>query len=70
MMIGMELVKDRETREPAVEERRMILNRAFERGLTLLPAGRSVIRFSPPLVIGKEDVDTGLSLLDDAMQGF
>jgi 4-aminobutyrate aminotransferase len=70
LMIGMELVKDRETKQPAVEERTRILTRAFEAGLTLLPAGRSVIRFSPPLVVGKEDIDTALAILDRALAGY
>jgi 4-aminobutyrate aminotransferase len=68
LMVGMELVKDRQTREPAMEERNRILNRAFEAGLALLPAGESVIRFCPPLTIGKEDIDTGLGILDRSME--
>jgi 4-aminobutyrate aminotransferase len=69
LMVGMELVKDRGTKEPAGKERDAVLNRAFEAGLTLLPAGESVIRFCPPLTIGKEDLDTGLGILDDALEG-
>ncbi|MDD1663421.1 MAG: acetyl ornithine aminotransferase family protein [Methanomicrobiales archaeon] len=69
LMIGMELVKDRRTKEPAMEERNRILNHAFEAGLTLLPAGESVIRFCPPLTIGREDIDTGLGILDRSMEG-
>jgi 4-aminobutyrate aminotransferase len=70
LMVGMELVKDRATKEPAVEERNRVLNRAFEAGLALLPAGESVIRFCPPLTIGKGDIDTGLGILDRSMEGI
>ncbi|MDD1665234.1 MAG: acetyl ornithine aminotransferase family protein [Methanomicrobiales archaeon] len=69
LMAAIELVRDRETKEPAMEERNRVLTRAFEAGLTLLPAGESVIRFCPPLVIGREDIDTGLGILDRALEG-
>jgi 4-aminobutyrate aminotransferase len=69
LMIGAELVKDRKTRVPAHAERNAILNAAFEKGLTLLPAGESVIRFCPPLTIEKTDIDTGLAILDEAFAG-
>ncbi len=68
LMIGMELVKDRETKEPAGEERDAVLLRAFEAGLTLLSAGESAIRFCPPLTIGREDIDTGVDILDGALE--
>ena len=68
LMVGMELVRDRGTKEPAGETRDAVLNRAFEAGLTLLPAGESVIRFCPPLVVGKEDIDTALGILDGALE--
>lgn len=63
LMTGLELVTDRETREPAQKERNKILRHAFEHGLALLPAGESVIRFCPPLTIQEEDIDTGLAIL-------
>jgi 4-aminobutyrate aminotransferase len=66
LMCGIELVKDRETKEPARDERGRILRHAFEEGLTLLPAGASTIRFCPPLTIEKEDIATGLDILDQA----
>lgn len=67
LMAGMELVKDRETREPDMEARNRIVRECFERGLALLPAGESAIRFSPPLVIEKEDIDAGLAILDGVL---
>jgi len=73
LMAGIELVRNRVSKEPATQERDTTLKFAFERGLTLLPAGESVIRFCPPLIIGKDDIDTGLRLLGGAlseMEGF
>ena len=73
LMAGIELVRNRVLKEPAAQERDKALKFAFERGLTLLPAGESVIRFCPPLIVGKDDIDTGLRLLDGVfseMEGF
>lgn len=70
LMVGMELVRDRSTKEPAREERETILRHAFERGLVLLPAGESVIRFSPPLIVDEEDIDVGIDILDRVMKEF
>jgi 4-aminobutyrate aminotransferase len=68
LMDAIELVRDRQTREPANPERNAILNAAFRHGLTLLPAGESVIRFCPPLIIQKDDIDTGMEILDQALE--
>jgi 4-aminobutyrate aminotransferase len=68
LMCGMELVKDRTTRETAHEERNAILNAAFERGVAFLPAGESVIRFCPPLTIGREDIGCGLEILEESIR--
>jgi len=70
LMAAIELVRDRGTKEPAREERNEILRRAFEAGLTLLPAGESAIRFSPPLTIRPAEIDAGLVILDRAMEGY
>ena len=63
LMAAIELVHSKETKEPAIEERRVILNDAFENGLALLPAGESAIRFCPPLTIEKGDIDRGVNIL-------
>jgi len=70
LMAAIELVRNRDTKEPAREERNEILRRAFEAGLTLLPAGESAIRFSPPLTIRPAEIDVGLAVLDRAMDGY
>jgi 4-aminobutyrate aminotransferase len=70
LMCGIELVNDRKTKEPAREARSHVINEAFRQGLTMLPAGLSTIRFSPPLTIEKDDIDTGLTILNAVMDGL
>jgi len=64
LMIGMELVKDRATRVPAKELCDALITRAYHNGLILLSCGQSTVRFMPPLLIGKADVDEALGLLE------
>ncbi len=66
LMIGIELVE--KNKEPAAEKRDLIIERAVEEGLILLPAGDSVIRFVPPLVITKEEIDCGLEMFENALK--
>lgn len=54
LMIGVEVVKDRATREKAPELRDAIVDECFRRGLLVLGAGPSTVRFSPPLMIDEE----------------
>jgi 4-aminobutyrate aminotransferase len=67
LMIGIDLVKDRHTREPASVERDAILQECFKRGLVLLGCGESSIRFSPALVVTREEAETAVQILDAAM---
>ena len=67
LMIGVEFVKDRETKEPAKELTERIVHRAFERGLLMLSCSKSVIRVAPPLSISKSEVDEGLHILEEAI---
>ncbi|MEM3477044.1 MAG: aminotransferase class III-fold pyridoxal phosphate-dependent enzyme [Candidatus Micrarchaeaceae archaeon] len=68
MMIGIELVKSREGKEPAIKEREGILQYAFKKGLLLLPAGESTIRIIPPFTISEESLDEGLDVLEEAIK--
>ena len=68
LFIGLELVRDRATREPARELVQRLEQVALGRGLLLLGAGQSVIRIAPPLVLGEYDVDRGLEILDAALR--
>jgi 4-aminobutyrate aminotransferase len=67
LMTGIELVRNKKTKEPAQKERNSILISAFEEGLTLLPAGESVIRFCPPLILESGDINLGMEILDRVM---
>ncbi len=66
LMQGLELVKDRKTKEPAVPELAQLMERTKENGLLIGKGGllNNVVRLSPPLNIGKADVDEGIRLLD------
>lgn len=65
LMIGVEIVKDRETKQPAAKERDRIIELAFQKGLLLLGCGESSIRFSPPLIITKKHVDVAIDILKE-----
>ena len=67
LMIGVEIVKDRESRTPAPELRERILQEAFRRGLLLLGCGKSTIRLAPPLTIDEEDATLAAGILDEAI---
>ncbi len=63
LMIGVEFVKDRATREPAPDIVHQLVQRAFAHGLLLLGAGKSTLRLAPPLVVNADDIDTALLLI-------
>jgi 4-aminobutyrate aminotransferase len=67
LMIGVELVRDPETKERAETERDRVVQEAFRRGLLLLPCGRNSIRISPPLNISRNEVDEGLAVLEKVL---
>ena len=64
LMVGIEFVKDRTTREPAAELVHDLVQQAFRQGLLLLGAGRSTLRLAPPLVVDSNDVDTAMNMID------
>jgi len=68
LMIGIELVTDRDSRTPARELCDAVIHRAFENGLILLSCGISTVRFMPPLMISKSDVDEALSILEPSLE--
>jgi 4-aminobutyrate aminotransferase len=67
-MLGIEFVRDRATREPYPEIVDRITERAFRKGLLLLPCGQSTFRLAPPLVLDEYDVDTGMGILDECLK--
>ena len=64
LMIGVEIVTDRETKEPAPNLRDSIENLAFAKGLLVLGAGTNTIRLAPPLVIDEEQADFAIDTLE------
>ena len=64
LFVGVELVEDRETKEPAGELMADLEQLAFTKGLLLLGCGKSTIRVAPPLVLNAYDVDKGLEIFD------
>jgi 4-aminobutyrate aminotransferase len=68
LMVAVELVKDRETKEPATTWRNLIIKKTFEKGLLVLGCGENSIRFSPSLSVKPGEVDTCLSIFEDALK--
>jgi 4-aminobutyrate aminotransferase len=70
LMIGVELVRDRETKERATTERDALVKACFARGLLVLGAGRNAIRLAPPLVFTRQQADTAVEILDEALSAL
>ncbi len=68
LFIGMELVKDRKTKEPAVKGLEDVLKECFYNGLIILPAGKSVVRIIPPLTVSQKSVESGMDILEEAVK--
>ena len=67
LMIGIEIVADREKRTPAHDVRDRIVDEAYSRGLLLLGAGESVIRLMPPLIVDCDIADEALAIFDSVL---
>ncbi len=68
LMVGVEFVKDRNTKERATEWRDEIITTAFEKGLLLLGCGENSIRFCPPLTVTSDEIDVCVSILDEVIK--
>jgi 4-aminobutyrate aminotransferase len=67
LMIGIELVKDKTTREPAPELRNRVEVLAFERGLMMLGCGETSLRLSPPLIVNEHEATVALDIFEEAL---
>ena len=67
LMIGVELVRDRVTKERATTERDALVQTMFRRGVLILGAGRNAIRFAPPLVLSRDQADTIIRIFDESL---
>jgi 4-aminobutyrate aminotransferase len=67
LMIGIELVRDRTTKERAVEERNALVQAMFRRGVLVLGAGKNAIRLAPPLVLTIDQATEVLRIFDEGL---
>ena len=67
LMIGVELVRDRQTKERAVDERNALIQAMFRRGVLILGAGRNAVRLAPPLVLTQAQADSVIQVMDAAL---
>jgi 4-aminobutyrate aminotransferase len=68
LMIGVDIVKDKTTKEYGAAERDLIVEKAFEHGVLFLGCGPSSIRLCPPLVVTKEEADVAIDVLEKCIQ--
>jgi 4-aminobutyrate aminotransferase len=68
LMIGVELVKDKTTKERASEERDRVVELAFERGVLFLGCGANTIRIAPPLITSQEQADVAMDVLEECLE--
>ncbi len=67
LMIGIEIVKDQQSRTPAGPMRDKIVELAFERGLLILGCGETSVRLCPPLIVKQQEVDIALDILEECI---
>lgn len=69
-MCAIELVKDRETKEPAADLTATVVNESWQHGLISLSAGlySNVLRFLPPITMDEKTLDLGLTILEKVIQ--
>ena len=68
LMIGIEFVRDQDTKERAPEIRDRLVAMAFERGLLVLGAGRNVLRLCPPLIVTRDQADFAVDTLEECLK--
>jgi 4-aminobutyrate aminotransferase len=67
MMIGVEFVEAADGRTPAPELRDRVETECFNRGLIILGCGANSIRFSPPLILTRDNADVAIEIFDEAI---
>jgi len=67
LMLGVEFVKDKKTKEYATAERDRIAVLAFERGILFLGCGPSTLRIAPPLITTKDEAEVAMDALEEAI---
>jgi 4-aminobutyrate aminotransferase len=67
LMIGVELVKDRSTKEKAIAERGLTVQKCFKRGLLILGCGENTLRLMPPLIVNRAQAEVALEILEEVL---
>src|SRR5580698_3105785 len=67
LMIGVEIIKDKKTKEYGAAERDRIVELAFERGVLFLGCGPSTVRIAPALIVSKEEADVAMDALEESI---
>ena len=65
-LLGIELVKDKETKEPFEEAGKLVYQKAFRKGLAWIPAGH-ILRMSPPLIMDEQYASLGLDIIEESI---
>ncbi len=68
LMLAVEFVKNKKTKDYAIEERDDILKYCFDNGLLLLPTGKSAVRIIPPITISQSNLEKGLDVFEEAIK--
>jgi 4-aminobutyrate aminotransferase len=68
LLLGLDFVEDKRSKAPDKDLRERVVRACFERGLLVLGAGESVLRICPPLIVSREEADTAVELLRDAIR--
>ena len=68
LMVGVELVEDRESKKPATQWRNEVIQKAFGKGLLLLGCGENTVRFCPALTVTAEEIDRCLSIFEEVLR--
>jgi 4-aminobutyrate aminotransferase len=68
LLLAVEFVKDKKSKKPAPEERDSVVREGIRRGVLVFRGGNSTIRIAPPLIIGEDELQLGLDLLEEAVK--
>ncbi|MGB9779107.1 MAG: aminotransferase class III-fold pyridoxal phosphate-dependent enzyme, partial [Candidatus Bathyarchaeales archaeon] len=68
LMIGMEIVEDKESKKPASAKATEIMMRSWKRGVAVITCGVSTVRIVPPLNITRDLVDAAMEIIEDVVR--
>jgi len=68
LMIGTEIVEDKDTKKTAGEKAKEIMMKCWKRGVAIITCGASTLRIAPPLIITRENVDAGMNTIEDVIK--